>query len=86
MHARMDREEPGATRPTQVQAFDRHGRPITLTRRGRRQSRDAQEARQALPALRPGDEVIEIEQHRPMPIEDYDWYDRDGMRVRVREI
>jgi hypothetical protein len=36
--------------------------------------------------LRPGDEVTLIERHRGRPSEDYDWYDEEGMRVRVREI
>lgn len=36
--------------------------------------------------FRPGDMVTVIEKHRPQRNEDYDWYDEDGMRVRVREI
>ncbi len=36
--------------------------------------------------LRPGDEVTLIERRRERPSEDYDWYDEEGMRVRVREI
>lgn len=86
MHPHLDREEPEVTRTTQLEALDRHGRPTTLTRRRRSRSRDAHGPRRQPAILRPGDEVIEIEHHRPMPTEDYDWYDRDGMRVRVREI
>ncbi len=70
---------------TQHEAFDRYGWPTTVTRRRRSRSREVAEPTQQLPFLRPGDEVIEIQRH-PAPTEDYDWYDRDGMRVRVREI
>lgn len=70
---------------TQHEAFDRHGRPTTVTRKPRSKSRDLAELRRRLPFLRPGDEVIEVGA-RAAPTEDYDWYDRDGMKVRVREI
>jgi hypothetical protein len=51
--------------------------------RSRSQSRSPQPASDF---LHPGDEVTVIERYEPKPTEDYDWYDRDGMRVRVREI
>jgi hypothetical protein len=51
--------------------------------RSRSHSRSPQPASEF---LHPGDEVTVIEHHQPKPTEDYDWYDRDGMRVRVREI
>jgi hypothetical protein len=86
MHPHTDSEELDVTRTTQLEALDRYGRPTVLTRRRRSRSRDTHEPRRRPPVLQPGDEVIEIEHHRPMPTEDYDWYDRDGMRVRVREI
>ena len=37
--------------------------------------------------LRAGDELIVIERHEPdSDRDDYDWYDGEGMRVRIREI
>ena len=81
-----DREELDVAHTTQHEVFFRHGRPTVLTRRPRSRSRETQEPRRGQLALRPGDEVIETERHRRMPTEDYDWYDRGGMRVRVREI
>ena len=85
MEARTRHAEIEPPSVTQHEAFDRYGRSTTLTRRRRSRSRAAAELTLRVPFLRPGDEVIEIQQH-PAPTEDYDWYDRDGMRVRVREI
>jgi|ERR1700722_3931 hypothetical protein len=73
-------------RTTEYGTLDHHGRPTTLTRRRRSRSRDRHEPRGRPPVLQSGDEVIEIQPHNPMQTEDYDWYDRNGMRVRVREI
>ena len=36
--------------------------------------------------LRPGDNITVVERRPPTQAADYDWYDKDGMRVRVREI
>ena len=33
-----------------------------------------------------GAEEIEELERRPAPRQDYDWYDKNGMKVRVREI
>ena len=44
------------------------------------------EPRSRLGAKQPGDEVIIIERRKPVSMDDYDWYDKDGVRVRVREI
>lgn len=85
MNPRREREAIDTTPVTQHEALDRHGRPTTITRRRRSKSRNVAELRQRLPFLRPGDEVIEIHRRRA-PTEDYDWYDKDGMKVRVREI
>lgn len=81
MHPHPDREERTATRTTQLAALDHHGWPTMFTGR-RSRSRTTLEPRRR-PAVQPEDE---IERERPMPTEDYDWCDRDGMRVRIREI
>jgi hypothetical protein len=86
MHPHPDHEELNVTRTSQLEAFDRRGRLTTLTRRRKSRSIDTHEPRRRPPVLRTGDEVIDTKHRRPMPTEDYDWYDRDGMRVRVREI
>jgi hypothetical protein len=78
--------EPDIIRTTEYETLDHHSRPTTPTRRRRSRSRDRHEPRAGPPVLRSGDEVIEIQPHKPMPTEEYDWYDRNGMRVRVREI
>jgi hypothetical protein len=84
MHHPPDREELDVIRATECEALDHHGRSIAPM--ARRRSGDRHEPRCRPPVLRSGDEVIVIQPHRAMPTEDYDWYDRNGMRVRVREI
>jgi hypothetical protein len=84
MHHRPDREELDIIRATEYEALDHHSRPIAPTIR--RRSGDRHELRGRSPVLRSGDEVTEIQPHKAMSTEDYDWYDRNGMRVRVREI
>ena len=86
MHPHPDREELDIIRTTEHETLDHHGRPTTLTRRRRSRSGDRHEPRARPPVLRSGDEVIEIQPHKLAPTEDYDWYDRNGMKVRVREI
>ena len=54
-------------------------------RRARSRSQAARSSRMAATFLRPGDAVTVIEEQQP-PQREFDWYDRDGMRVRVREI
>ena len=66
-------------RTRQHEAVDRHGRPATVTRRRRSRSRSVAEP--AATFLRAGDNITVVERNS-----DYDTYDRDGMRVRVREI
>jgi hypothetical protein len=89
-HPRPDRKQPDVTRTRNPEAFDQHRRPTALpgigSCRSRSRSREAPEPGRSLTLQRPRKEVIAIEHHRQMPTEDYDWYDRDGMRVRVREI
>lgn len=82
---REERHEPKDTNTPQQHVLDW---PTMLSRtpKSRSTSRDVWETKRRLPAPRPGDEVIEIGHHRRVPTADYDWYDRDGMRVRVREI
>lgn len=67
------------TRTRQHEAVDRRGRPATVTRRRRSRSRSVAEP--AATFLRAGDNITVVERNS-----DYDTYDRDGMRVRVREI
>lgn len=90
LHPRPDRKQPDVTRTKKPEAFDQRRCPTTLTGigrcRSRSRSRAAPEPGRLLTLQRPRNEVIAIEHHRQMPTEDYDWYDRDGMRVRVREI
>ena len=54
-------------------------------RRARSRSQSARSSQMAATFLRPGDAVTVIEEQQPPPNE-FDWYDKDGMRVRVREI
>jgi hypothetical protein len=75
-------EEVEVARTRQHEAVDGRGRPASVRRR--RHSRSITE-RPASTFLRPGDEITVIERI-PAPGHDYDWYDKDGMRVRVREI
>ena len=77
-------EEVEVTRTRQHEAVDRRGRPATVTRRHRSRSRSVAE-QHASAFLRPGDNVTVIER-TSAPGHDYDWYDKEGMRVRVREI
>ena len=81
-----NREDLDVRNTTQHEVLDRHGRPTVLTRRRRSRSREMDEPGRRPLARRPGDEVVETRHHRRMPTEDYDWYDKDGMKVRVREI
>jgi hypothetical protein len=67
------------TRTKHHEAIDRRGRPAMVTRRRRSRSRSVAEP--AATFLRPGDDITVVEKSN-----DYDTYDRDGMRVRVREI
>lgn len=57
------------------------GRDGRFRSRSRRPGRDAALAGRT----RPGDELTIIERHPPHPHDDYEWYDGEGMRVRVRE-
>jgi hypothetical protein len=84
VHHHPDREELDIIRGTESEALDHHSRPIAPMTRWRSGDRHEPAARPPVP--RSGDEVIEIQPHKAMPTEDYDWYDRNGMRVRVREI
>lgn len=59
----------------------RRGRPAIVA--SRRRSRSRSVAEPASSFLRPGDNITVVERHTSG---DYDTYDRDGMRVRVREI
>lgn len=60
---------------------ERRDRPV-LGSRCRSRSRSIAEPESSF--LRPGDHITVVERHRGA--DDYDTYDRDGMRVRVREI
>lgn len=63
------------------------GRRRFLSRRRRpSRSRSSSESRRAETFLRPGDDITVIESDRPASQGDYDCYDKDGMRIRVREI
>jgi hypothetical protein len=86
MHPHPDRQGLEIIRTTKYETLDHHGSPTTPTRRQRSRSRDRHEPRGRPPVLQPGDEVIKIQADRPMATEDYDWYDMNGMSVRVREI
>lgn len=59
----------------------RSGRDGRFRSRSRRLGHDAELAGM----MRPGDELTLIERHPPYPPDDYEWYDNEGMRVRVRE-
>lgn len=84
IHHHPDCEELDIIRATEYEALDHHSRPIALT--ARRRSGDRHQPRGRPPILRSGDEVVEIQPRKAMPTEDYHWYDRNGMKVRVREI
>ena len=86
MQPHMDREEHVVRNTTQHEVLDRHGCPTMLTRERRSRSRELDEPRRIPLARRPADEVVETGRRRRMPTEDYDWYDKDGIKVRVREI
>lgn len=61
---------------------------IDRSKRTRRRRSRSQSTGSPLPAstfLRAGDRVTVIEDHSPTR-SDFDWYDKDGLRVRVREI
>ena len=62
--------------------------PPVRNYRRRRASRMRSSERPELASrlLRPRDEVTVVEHHDPDRSDDYDYYDKDGMRVRVREI
>jgi hypothetical protein len=60
---------------------DRRGRPAMVRSRRRSHSRSVAEPGSTF--LRPGDNITVVERHNNS---DYNTYDRDGMRVRVREI
>lgn len=75
---RPHHEEIEVTRSREHEAIDRRGRPATWT--SRRRSRSRSVAGPVSTFLRPGDSITVIER------DDYDAFDRDGMRVRVREI
>jgi hypothetical protein len=60
---------------------EKRGRPLLGSRR-RSRSRSVVEPESSF--LRPGDHITVLERHGDAG--DYDTYDRDGMRVRVREI
>jgi hypothetical protein len=77
-------EELEVTRTRHNVVVDRHGRPATVTRRRRSRSRSMSE-QPASEFLRPGDNITVIER-TSAPSQEYDWYDKDGMKVRVREI
>lgn len=73
-------------RETEIGERGHQRRRLSRDRRSRSRSRSWEEEQAESRFLRPGDEVTVIERHEPRRREDYDWYDRDGMRVRVREI
>jgi hypothetical protein len=55
--------------------------------RVRRSSRPRSRSRSASTRpVQPGDEISLIDGQGSGDSEDYNWYDKDGMRVRVREI
>jgi hypothetical protein len=64
----------------------RHKRGRRGARRARPKSPSSSEDESEARLLRPGDEVTIIERYPPRQRDDYDWFDEDGMRVRVREI
>jgi len=78
-------EEVKVTCTTQHAAVDRHGRPTTVTRKRRSRSRCTAGSHRSQSFLRPGNEMVVAERETVSPA-DYEWYDTDGMRVRVREI
>jgi hypothetical protein len=69
------------------QRDDREPLPVR-SYRDRRASRprSTERSETASNILRPGDKVTVVEHHPQEPSDDYDYYDKDGMRVRVREI
>ena len=79
VHADAGGKQSDVRRTTNLETLDEHSRPIAFT--GIRRSSSRCKDRQRL-----GDGVSGIEHGRRMPSDDYDWYDRDGMRVRVREV
>lgn len=81
-----DNEEVEVTRTRHHEVIDRRGPPATMTLRRRSRSRSIVE-QPASEFLRPGDNITVIERSSALPShDDYDWYDRDGMKIRVREI
>ncbi|KAJ4527146.1 hypothetical protein HRR81_003713 [Exophiala dermatitidis] len=56
------------------------------SRRRRSRSRPLDVESSELRILRPGDELTVVERYAPRPNQDYERYDHEGIRVRVREI
>lgn len=69
------------------ESHDEHGRPGRARTHRRSRSGSESVASEGLD-VRAGDEIILEQRHTYDPTEsdDYDWYDDNGMRVRVREI
>jgi len=64
----------------------RHKTYVRKTKSRRRPRSETRSLSEEELDLRPGDMVTVIERHHPQNNADYDWYDEEGMRVRVREI
>ena len=69
-----------------MQASDGDGLQEIGRRRSQSRLRLAPAERSADTFLRLGDNITVVERRPPTQAADYDWYDREGMRVRVREI
>ena len=77
----MARKEQGSTREGA-----RHGHGDRNRGRSRSRSGIGQRDHSADSFLRPGDHITAVEHGQPRATDDYDWYDKQGMKVRVREI
>lgn len=49
-------------------------------------SQSVQDSQSKSESVEDGDEVTVMEEQGTGRVQDYDWYDKDGMRVRVRQI
>lgn len=65
---------------------ERHQPLYGHSQRRRSRSRPHPVEARGLSNLRAGDALTVVERHVPRPAQDYDWYDNEGIRVRVREI
>ncbi|EXJ88420.1 hypothetical protein A1O1_05350 [Capronia coronata CBS 617.96] len=65
---------------------DRDQTPYGGPQRRRSRSRPLEGQPRGRSILKPGDELTVVERHAPRHSQDYDWYDNEGIRVRVREI